>query len=95
MLLNSFIQNSELRNRGSPLSHHLNLPRSSSEMSTTEKMLRFQDTVPCKIRAKRGCATHPRSIAERVKDLCPSHLFFLFNFSNHESHLLMGLDCFR
>ncbi|XP_068666214.1 transcription factor bHLH128 isoform X2 [Aristolochia californica] len=24
-----------------------------------------QDSVPCRIRAKRGCATHPRSIAER------------------------------
>ncbi|CAD5176711.1 transcription factor bHLH130-like isoform X1 [Musa acuminata AAA Group] len=29
--------------------------------------LAFQDAVPCKIRAKRGCATHPRSIAERVR----------------------------
>ncbi|KAG8049794.1 hypothetical protein GUJ93_ZPchr0009g1815 [Zizania palustris] len=29
--------------------------------------LQFQDAVPCKIRAKRGCATHPRSIAERVR----------------------------
>ncbi|XP_038709932.1 transcription factor bHLH81 isoform X2 [Tripterygium wilfordii] len=28
-----------------------------------EKLL--EDSVPCKIRAKRGCATHPRSIAER------------------------------
>lgn len=26
----------------------------------------LEDSVPCKIRAKRGCATHPRSIAERV-----------------------------
>ncbi|KAI3822018.1 hypothetical protein L1987_09599 [Smallanthus sonchifolius] len=25
------------------------------------------DSVPCKIRAKRGCATHPRSIAERER----------------------------
>jgi hypothetical protein len=25
--------------------------------------------VPCRTRAKRGCATHPRSIAERVKSL--------------------------
>ncbi|XP_050215296.1 transcription factor bHLH80 [Mercurialis annua] len=30
-----------------------------------EKLL--QDSVPCRIRAKRGCATHPRSIAERVR----------------------------
>lgn len=26
----------------------------------------LEDSVPCKIRAKRGFATHPRSIAERV-----------------------------
>nr|GMD84419.1 transcription factor bHLH130-like [Ipomoea batatas] len=39
------------------LSHHLSLP----------KTLKLQESVPCKIRAKRGCATHPRSIAERVR----------------------------
>lgn len=27
----------------------------------------MEDLVPCKVRAKRGCATHPRSIAERVR----------------------------
>ncbi|GKV35210.1 hypothetical protein SLEP1_g43512 [Rubroshorea leprosula] len=27
----------------------------------------LEDSVPCRIRAKRGCATHPRSIAERVR----------------------------
>ena len=32
-----------------------------------EKLLQVpEDSVPCKVRAKRGCATHPRSIAERV-----------------------------
>eukprot|EP01018_Ginkgo_biloba_P012936 Gb_37017 [translate_table: standard] len=36
----------------------------SSEMAM-EKLL--EDSVPCRIRAKRGCATHPRSIAERVR----------------------------
>ncbi|KAA8546285.1 hypothetical protein F0562_002976 [Nyssa sinensis] len=30
-----------------------------------EKLL--EDSVPCRVRAKRGCATHPRSIAERVR----------------------------
>nr|AEJ88334.1 putative MYC protein [Tamarix hispida] len=30
-----------------------------------DKML--EDSVPCRVRAKRGCATHPRSIAERVR----------------------------
>jgi hypothetical protein len=36
-------------------------------MAAIEMFLQFQDAVPCKIRAKRGCATHPRSIAERVR----------------------------
>ncbi|KAL2470509.1 Transcription factor bHLH [Abeliophyllum distichum] len=59
-------QNSEGGNRPTTLlSHHLSLPKSSAELSAMEKM--WQDSVPCKIRAKRGCATHPRSIAERVR----------------------------
>ena len=33
----------------------------------------FEDSVPLGVRAKRGCATHPRSIAERV--------FIFFSFS--------------
>jgi hypothetical protein len=49
------------------LAHQFSLPKSSSEMAAIEKFLQFQDAVPCKIRAKRGCATHPRSIAERVR----------------------------
>lgn len=49
------------------LSHHLSLPKTSGEIAAVEKLLHFQDSVPCKIRAKRGCATHPRSIAERVR----------------------------
>ncbi|XP_052179979.1 transcription factor bHLH128-like [Diospyros lotus] len=49
------------------LSHHLSLPKSSAELSAVQKFMQFQDSVPCKIRAKRGCATHPRSIAERVR----------------------------
>jgi len=39
-------------------------------MATVEKLLQIpEDSVPCKIRAKRGCATHPRSIAERVSKI--------------------------
>ncbi|KAJ1291392.1 hypothetical protein BS78_02G312300 [Paspalum vaginatum] len=49
------------------LTHQLSLPKTSLEVATMEKFLQFQDAVPCKIRAKRGCATHPRSIAERVR----------------------------
>lgn len=55
------------------LAHHLSLPKTSAEMAVVAEMaavenfLQFQDSVPCKIRAKRGCATHPRSIAERVR----------------------------
>ncbi|XP_057490750.1 transcription factor bHLH80-like isoform X1 [Actinidia eriantha] len=30
-----------------------------------EKLL--EDSIPCRVRAKRGCATHPRSIAERIR----------------------------
>ncbi|WOK94532.1 hypothetical protein Cni_G03236 [Canna indica] len=44
------------------------LQRTSSEMSALEKYLQIQqDSIPCKVRAKRGCATHPRSIAERER----------------------------
>nr|WOA03675.1 Helix-loop-helix protein 130 [Campeiostachys nutans] len=49
------------------LAHQFSLPKTSSEMAAIEKFLQFQDAVPCKIRAKRGCAPHPRSIAERVR----------------------------
>ncbi|XP_062167653.1 transcription factor bHLH130 isoform X1 [Alnus glutinosa] len=60
-------QNGGLGTQGHVLSHHLSLPKTSSEIFAMEKYLQFQDSVPCKIRAKRGCATHPRSIAERVR----------------------------
>uniref|UniRef100_A0A2N9J1C8 BHLH domain-containing protein n=2 Tax=Fagus sylvatica TaxID=28930 RepID=A0A2N9J1C8_FAGSY len=61
-------QNVEAGNRpATVLTHHLSLPKTSSEMAAIEKFLQYQDSVPCKIRAKRGCATHPRSIAERVR----------------------------
>ncbi|KAI5682204.1 hypothetical protein M9H77_03432 [Catharanthus roseus] len=38
-------------------------------MAAIEKYLQFQQdsVIPCKIRAKRGCATHPRSNAEGMK----------------------------
>ncbi|CAJ2639200.1 unnamed protein product [Trifolium pratense] len=50
------------------LTHHLSLPSSSTKISSSmEKFLQVQGSVPCKIRAKRGFATHPRSIAERVR----------------------------
>ncbi|XP_022766751.1 transcription factor bHLH130-like [Durio zibethinus] len=63
----SINQNGDLGSRVHVLSHHLSLPKTSNEIVATEKFLYFQDSVPCKIRAKRGCATHPRSIAERVR----------------------------
>ncbi|KAI3748290.1 hypothetical protein L6452_11273 [Arctium lappa] len=49
------------------LTHQLSLPTSSAELSVMEKLLQLQDSVPLRSRAKRGCATHPRSIAERVR----------------------------
>lgn len=54
------------RNRTHGLTHHLSLPKTSSEVAAVANILHYQDSGPCKIRAKRGCATHPRSIAERV-----------------------------
>ncbi|XP_020224514.1 transcription factor bHLH122 isoform X2 [Cajanus cajan] len=59
-------QNETGQNPG-PLAHQMSLPNTSAEMAAIEKFLHFSDSVPCKIRAKRGCATHPRSIAERVR----------------------------
>ncbi|KAK4373791.1 hypothetical protein RND71_004468 [Anisodus tanguticus] len=58
-------QSSEGRARPPTLFSHLSLPQTSAELSAMEKLL--QDSIPCKVRAKRGCATHPRSIAERVR----------------------------
>lgn len=44
------------------------MPQTSLEMATVDSLLNIpEDSVPCKIRAKRGCATHPRSIAERER----------------------------
>ncbi|KAK9736005.1 hypothetical protein RND81_04G244100 [Saponaria officinalis] len=60
-------QPGESRSRPPPLAHHLSLPNTSAELSAMEKLLNLQDAVPLRIRAKRGCATHPRSIAERVR----------------------------
>ncbi|PIA53589.1 hypothetical protein AQUCO_00900280v1 [Aquilegia coerulea] len=57
-------ENPEAGNQTRNLTHHFSLPKTSVEMAA---ILQFQDSVPCKIRAKRGCATHPRSIAERVR----------------------------
>ncbi|OIW05723.1 hypothetical protein TanjilG_23509 [Lupinus angustifolius] len=50
-----------------PLAHQLSMPNTTMEMAAIEKFLQSSDSVPWKIRAKRGFATHPRSIAERVR----------------------------
>lgn len=71
MLSNNFLafkrdlKQAEPQSRG--LTHQFSLPKTSSEMAAIEKLLQFQGSVPFKVRAKRGCATHPRSIAERVR----------------------------
>ncbi|GMI92931.1 ABA-responsive kinase substrate 2 [Hibiscus trionum] len=50
------------------LETQFSMPQTTLEMATVEKLLHIpEDSVPCKIRAKRGCATHPRSIAERER----------------------------
>ncbi|XP_042383181.1 transcription factor bHLH80-like isoform X2 [Zingiber officinale] len=41
--------------------------RSKGSGHGSESETQFEDAVPCRVRAKRGCATHPRSIAERVR----------------------------
>ncbi|CAL5336743.1 unnamed protein product [Camellia sinensis] len=59
-------QNGEYRHYTTTgLTHHVSLPKTSAETAAIDKFLQFQqDSVPCKIWAKRGYATHPRSIAE-------------------------------
>nr|WKE35224.1 basic helix-loop-helix family protein [Rosa persica] len=59
-------QNVDFGHRSYALTHHSSLPK-HFEMPAMEKLLHFQDSIPCKIRAKRGFATHPRSIAERMR----------------------------
>ena len=61
-------------------------------MATIEKLLQFQDAVPCKIRAKRGCATHPRSIAERVSESIFLHRIPL-SFESAAEQLADVLTC--
>ncbi|CDY70200.1 BnaCnng67160D [Brassica napus] len=42
------------------------MPQTSLEMARMESLMKIPEgSVPCRVRAKRGCATHPRSIAER------------------------------
>lgn len=52
------------------LIRHSSLPARSRPFSPTlevDDLAEFSGTVPCKTRANRGFATHPRSIAERVR----------------------------
>ncbi|KAL7603027.1 transcription factor bHLH130 [Lactuca sativa] len=66
----SHSQNGESGNHTPSLLHHMSLPKTSSEMAAAaENFLHFQQesSVPWKTRAKRGFATHPRSIAERMR----------------------------
>lgn len=72
------------------LSRHLSLP-STITSTTVDRNLSametlMQDSVLCKLRAKRGCATHPRSIAERVKK---EQKFFFFPIPLLELHVLL------
>lgn len=70
MQISCYTQNVELGNQIDTLSHNLSLQRKSSEMFVVENLLQFPDSVPSSIRAKRGFATHPRSVAERVTIWC-------------------------
>jgi hypothetical protein len=54
-----------------------------------EKIL--EDSVPCEIRAKRGFATHPRSIAERVTFFtCHHHIES--SYHNHNANTNLGFS---
>ncbi|CAK8561009.1 unnamed protein product [Lathyrus sativus] len=78
------------------LSHHLSLPSSSAKMTSMDKYFHIQGSVPFKIRAKRGFATHPRSIAERERRIRISarikKLQDLFPNSNKQSSTADMLD---
>ncbi|KAL9677007.1 hypothetical protein QQ045_005231 [Rhodiola kirilowii] len=62
-------QNGYASNASNGLIHQMSLPNTSSERAAMDKYLQFQESsTPCSgTRAKRGFATHPRSIAERVR----------------------------
>ncbi|KAL2652585.1 hypothetical protein R1flu_020713 [Riccia fluitans] len=68
LVADSFLQDplrSSQEHNPAPLTRHMSLPAQTSKSSMlTDDILQ---SVPCRIRAKRGCATHPRSIAERVR----------------------------
>ncbi|XP_010525742.2 PREDICTED: transcription factor bHLH129-like [Tarenaya hassleriana] len=50
------------------LETQFSMPQTSMEIARMENLMSIpEDSVPCRIRAKRGCATHPRSIAERER----------------------------
>uniref|UniRef100_A0A2P2MFW4 Transcription factor bHLH128-like n=1 Tax=Rhizophora mucronata TaxID=61149 RepID=A0A2P2MFW4_RHIMU len=50
------------------LETQFSVPQTTLEMAAVGKLLHIpEDSIPCKDRAKRGCATHPRSIAERER----------------------------
>ncbi|KAB5512568.1 hypothetical protein DKX38_029596 [Salix brachista] len=50
-----------------PLKGEQTGPLRASSLIEMEMDKLLEDSVPCRVRAKRGCATHPRSIAERVR----------------------------
>ncbi|KAL1191148.1 Transcription factor [Cardamine amara subsp. amara] len=51
------------------LETQFSMPQTTLEMAKMENMMNNipEDSVPCRVRAKRGFATHPRSIAERER----------------------------
>ena len=83
-------------NRASGLSHQFSFPLTSAEMNSMEEFLEFEDSVPCNTRAKRGCATHPRSIAERVSYqlVIPVVTLHHFNNQHHFEVVYTKHDCF-
>ncbi|KFK27804.1 hypothetical protein AALP_AA8G431300 [Arabis alpina] len=69
-----YVDMSPVSKRSREMDAHFSSQMKEEEMSggvsgmmdmNMDKLL--EDSVPCRVRAKRGCATHPRSIAERVR----------------------------
>ncbi|CAL0306196.1 unnamed protein product [Lupinus luteus] len=65
------------------LAHQLSMPNTPLEMAAIEKFMHSSYSVPWKIRTKRGCVTHPRSIAEKVRlASCSENSYHFIIFNN-------------
>ncbi|KAL9254674.1 Transcription factor bHLH128-like protein [Drosera capensis] len=60
--------NGDNRSDYTTMESQYSLAHTALDLAGMEHLMHIpEDSVPCKVRAKRGCATHPRSIAERER----------------------------